>query len=59
MRGKDLIRLLENDGWKVVRIRGSHNTLKKNGISVTVPVHNTDLGKGILNSIIKKTGLKI
>ncbi|MDE7229776.1 MAG: type II toxin-antitoxin system HicA family toxin [Oscillospiraceae bacterium] len=58
MKGKDLIKLLEKDGWEVKRTRGSHNTLKKNGKSVTVPVHNTDLGKGILDTILKQTGLK-
>jgi len=57
--GKDLIRLLKENGWVVDRIKGSHYIMKKGDKTVSVPVHgNRDLPKGTLNSILKEAGLK-
>lgn len=60
MKSKEIIKLIEKDGWIQVRQRGSHVQFKhpsKKGL-VTVPFHNTDLGKGTANSILKQAGLK-
>jgi predicted RNA binding protein YcfA (HicA-like mRNA interferase family) len=61
MKVRDLLRLIENDGWLLVRIRGSHRQFKhptKPGL-VTVPGHLADdLAAGTLNSILKQAGLK-
>lgn len=54
----ELIKKLKKDGWEVDRIHGSHYILKKGGETVSIPAHNTDMGKGLLNKILKKTGLK-
>jgi len=61
MHVRDLIRLIEDDGWTLVRTRGSHRQYKhgvKAGL-VTVPGQmSDDLAPGTLNSILKQAGLK-
>ncbi len=54
--GKELIKILEKLGFKLVRINGSHHRLKHDdGRVTTVPVHkNEDLPKGLLRKIIKE-----
>ncbi len=54
--GKELIRILERLGFKIVRISGSHHRVKhEDGRVTTVPVHkNEDLPKGLLRKIIKE-----
>jgi predicted RNA binding protein YcfA (HicA-like mRNA interferase family) len=58
MTSKQLIKLLEQDGWRVNRVHGSHHVLKKDGKTEVVPMHNKDLPPGILNAILKRAGLK-
>jgi len=58
---KDLIRLLEEDGWYLARTRGSHRQFKHSEKSGTVTVAgkpSIDLPPGTLNSILKQAGLK-
>jgi predicted RNA binding protein YcfA (HicA-like mRNA interferase family) len=57
MRGRKVVRLLEQDNWRVQRIKGSHYIMEKDGNTIAVPVHNKDLGKGILNKILKQAGI--
>ncbi len=57
MKDKDLLRLLKKDGWRIVRINGSHHILQKDGKTTVVPVHGKDVPTGLLNKIIKETGL--
>jgi predicted RNA binding protein YcfA (HicA-like mRNA interferase family) len=60
MKVRDVIRLLEADGWYLARTRGSHHQYKharKPGL-VTVPGSgNDDLAPGTLSSILKQAGL--
>ncbi len=58
MKGKELVKLLQKEGWALDRVNGSHHILVKGGKSVSVPVHNTDIQKGLLHAIMKKAGLK-
>ena len=58
MKGKDLVRLLQQDGWRIDRISGSHHVMKKDSQTEIIPVHNTDIPTGLLNAILKRTGLK-
>ncbi len=58
MRDKDLLKLLKKNGWDIVRIHGSHHVLQKNGQTIVVPIHGKDVPIGLLNSILKETGLK-
>jgi predicted RNA binding protein YcfA (HicA-like mRNA interferase family) len=61
MKVRDVINMLEQDGWYLDRTRGSHRQFKhvaKSGL-VTVPGKlGDDLGAGTLNSILKQAGLK-
>ena len=61
MKTKELIKIIENDGWYLVRTRGSHRQYKhpiKRGL-VTVPGKLSDeLAPGTCNSILKQAGLK-
>ena len=61
MKVREVLRLLESEGWSVVRVKGSHRQLKhpvKQGL-VTVAGHpNDELAPGTLNSIRKQAGLK-
>jgi predicted RNA binding protein YcfA (HicA-like mRNA interferase family) len=58
---RDVVKLLEADGWAMVRQKGSHRQYKhqqKPGL-VTVPGKPGDeLAAGTLNSIMKQAGLK-
>ena len=56
LSGKDMIKLLENLGFSVVRINGSHHRLKHiDGRVTTIPVHkNDDLPKGLMRKIIRE-----
>ena len=61
MKVSDVLRLLHDDGWFLVSIKGSHRQLKheyKAG-RVTVPGKpSDDVAAGTLNSILKQSGLK-
>ena len=58
MRDKDLLRLMKKNGWTVVRIQGSHHILQKGSQIETLPIHGKDVPTGLLNAILKRTGLK-
>jgi predicted RNA binding protein YcfA (HicA-like mRNA interferase family) len=59
MTGKELIRLLQQQGWILDRIQGSHHILVREDKTLSVPVHgNSDLKKGTLNALMKQGGLK-
>lgn len=61
MKVREAVRLIERDGWHLVRIRGSHRQYRhhrKKGL-VTVPGKmNDDLAPGTMNNILKQAGLK-
>jgi predicted RNA binding protein YcfA (HicA-like mRNA interferase family) len=58
MKDKDLLKLLLKNGWKDVRQRGSHHRLKKDDQVEVIAVHGKDVPIGLLNAILKRTGLK-
>ena len=61
MKVRDIIKLIEADGWYLVITKGSHRQYKhltKSG-RVTIAGHpNDDLAPGTLNSILKQSKLK-
>jgi predicted RNA binding protein YcfA (HicA-like mRNA interferase family) len=61
MKVRDVLRLIESDGWFLVVTKGSHRQYKhpaKPG-RVTIAGHpGHDLAPGTLNSILKQAGLK-
>jgi predicted RNA binding protein YcfA (HicA-like mRNA interferase family) len=62
MKIREVLRLLRDDGWYIVAMRGSHRQFKhleKPG-RVTVPGKpSDDVAPGTLNSILKQAGLKL
>ena len=60
MKPKELMKVLEEDSWVVVRIQGSHYIHKHPTKPGTIPValHNKDMAPGTLNKILKAAGLK-
>jgi predicted RNA binding protein YcfA (HicA-like mRNA interferase family) len=60
MKVRDIIKLLQDDGWYLARTRGSHRQYKhpnKSGL-VTVPGKpSDDLAIGTLKSILKQAQL--
>ena len=60
LKGKELIRVLEEKGFVVQRIRGSHHSLRHADERYTVvPVHAGEtIGPGLLLKILKDVDLK-
>jgi predicted RNA binding protein YcfA (HicA-like mRNA interferase family) len=61
MKVRDIIRLIEDDGWYLVTSRGSHRQYKhpmKPGRVTIAGNLNHDLAQGTLNSILKQAKLK-
>jgi predicted RNA binding protein YcfA (HicA-like mRNA interferase family) len=61
MRSREVIRLIEADGWVLVRTRGSHHHFRhpvKPGI-VTVPHPSAHLPIGTLRSIGRQAGIAL
>jgi predicted RNA binding protein YcfA (HicA-like mRNA interferase family) len=54
MKVRDVLKLLKDDGWYIVKTRGSHRQLKH----ATKTGRVTVAGKLTLNSILKQAGLK-
>jgi predicted RNA binding protein YcfA (HicA-like mRNA interferase family) len=58
---REIIRLIEDDGWFLVATRGSHRQYKhafKPGRVTVAGKPADDLAPGTLNSILKQSGLK-
>ena len=61
MKSSQLLRILQREGWVIVKQTGSHLTLihpTKSG-PLIFPFHGShEVGKGLENKILKKAGLK-
>ncbi|MCY4436207.1 MAG: type II toxin-antitoxin system HicA family toxin [Chloroflexi bacterium] len=58
---RDAIRLVERDGWRLARTRGSHRVFKhpaKPGIVVIAGHLGVDMPQGTWNNILKQAGLR-
>ncbi len=54
--GKKFAKLLEKNGWELLRIQGSHHIYGKSGneARISVPVHkNQNLKAGLLRHLLK------
>ena len=61
MKVKDLIGMIEDDGWTLDRTKGSHRQFKHPKKSGTVTVAgkpSVEIPPGTFNSILKQSGLK-
>lgn len=57
MKVRDLVKLLEEDGWYLARTRGSHRQFKHRAKTGVVTVHghpSEDVPPGTLNNIYKQ-----
>jgi len=60
INGRDLVKAMERDGFKVVRIKGSHHIMQKvfpdgERVTIPVPVHAGYIVKiGTLSGILRK-----
>ena len=60
LSGKEMCRLLEQRGWELARIQGSHHIYRKTGRPerISVPVHgNQDLKRGLQLALMKAAGI--
>ena len=61
MKVKELIDLLEADGWVLVRTKGSHRQFRhptKKGTVTVAGKPSVDMPPGSVNSALKQAGLK-
>ncbi len=61
MKVKDVIALIEEDGWRLARMKGSHRQYKhptKRGLVTIAGKPGDDLAAGTVNSILKQAELK-
>lgn len=61
MKVREVIRVLEGDGWYLVATRGSHRQFKhptKPGRVTVAGKPSDDLAAGTLNSVLKQASLK-
>lgn len=61
MTVRQVLKLLADDGWVVVRTRGSHRQLhhpRKPGTVTVAGKPPMDIPPGTLNSILRQAGLK-
>jgi len=61
MKVRDVLKLLNEDGWYIVVTRGSHRQLKhgtKTGRVTVAGKASDEVRPGTLNSILKQAGLR-
>ena len=60
LAGKAFCKILERNGWKLLRVQGSHHIYGNSGsvVRLSVPVHkNQPLKTGLFNHLVKQAGL--
>jgi predicted RNA binding protein YcfA (HicA-like mRNA interferase family) len=58
--GKEFARILERNGWTLLRVQGSHHIYGKTGndVRLSVPIHgNQALKTGLLRHLMKMAGI--
>ncbi len=58
VKSKEVVKILQREGFSVERQSGTHVILKKENKTVVVPVHKENMPIGTLKSIEKQAGLK-
>ncbi|MCL1861848.1 MAG: type II toxin-antitoxin system HicA family toxin [Proteobacteria bacterium] len=60
MKSAELIKLLEQAGWKLINTRGSHHIFRhaQRPGHVSVPHPRKDLGVGLLKKLMKQAGIE-
>ena len=57
IKDREVIRILEENNFKIKRQSGTHVILRNNGRTVVVPIHKPIIPIGTLKSIEKQSGL--
>jgi predicted RNA binding protein YcfA (HicA-like mRNA interferase family) len=60
LTGRELCKLLEREGWSLLRISGSHYIYGKSGLRVrlSVPIHGSQaLKMSLLRHLLKQAGI--
>ena len=56
--GRELARILERTGWRLIRVRGSHHLYGKGVSRIVIPIHgNRMLKSGMQRDLMKQAGL--
>nr|WP_315401734.1 type II toxin-antitoxin system HicA family toxin [uncultured Duganella sp.] len=60
MKSADLIKRLEQAGWRLRNVRGSHHIYSHpdRGGHISVPHPKKDVGTGLAQKLLKQAGLK-
>lgn len=60
LSGREVVRIFESFGWKVVRQTGSHIIMVKDDepVTLSIPDHR-EVAKGTLRSLIRTAGLTV
>ncbi|MFN7054219.1 type II toxin-antitoxin system HicA family toxin [Hyphomonas sp.] len=53
---RKILRRLEQEGWELVRVAGSHHQYRKDGVTLTVPHPKKDLPTGTARAIARSAG---
>ena len=53
LSGKDMLKLFQQAGWQVLRQKGSHVQIGKDGQRETIPMHK-ELAKGLEKKLLKR-----
>lgn len=58
--GREVVKIFERNGWEVVRQRGSHIILTKEGhiATLSVPDHR-EIARGTLKSLMMRAGISV
>jgi predicted RNA binding protein YcfA (HicA-like mRNA interferase family) len=62
VKGREIARMVEEDGWIFVRQKGSHRHYKhpaKSGIVTIAGRPGADLAKGTVAAILRQAGIKL
>jgi len=59
LTSKEIIKILERNGFKLVRTKGSHKIFRNDETKkmTVIPFHRKDLPKGTLLEILKQAGI--
>ena len=58
VKPRQIIKVLEEKGFRFIRQKGSHRLYRKEDLRVTVPYHNKDLKPGTLQNVLRQAGIK-
>lgn len=59
LKPRQVVKIIERAGFVFVRQKGSHRIYVKDSLGVIIPIHNKDIRKGTLKSIIKQSGITL